>query len=190
MAAEAAAAAGGGVSGLGFLGGVSVGLQVLGTLQQGKAAKREAARQRAFDQFNRWNAERTAAAVVAASQRQALEEKRQAGLVASRALAVASASGAGVSDPTMVNLLAKNRGEGVYRANVALYEAAERSRQMRLAAAAGVSTYDPSGAYNLAALGKGLGGAMSLYAKYGGGGPGAEGMGDSALITGNLPDEP
>lgn len=58
----------------------------------------------------------------AVSQRRAIEEKRQSRLAASRALAVAAASGGGASDPTVVNAIANLEGEGEYRALSSLYE--------------------------------------------------------------------
>lgn len=72
----------------------------------------------------------------ASSQRRAMEERRQAGLAASRGLAVAAASGGGVDDPTIVNLLAGIEGEGEYRALTALYEGEESARGMEAEAAA------------------------------------------------------
>lgn len=62
----------------------------------------------------------------ASSQRRAMEERRQARLVSSRALAVAAASG-GASDPTVVNMMADIEGEGEYRALSALYEGNEEA---------------------------------------------------------------
>jgi hypothetical protein len=63
----------------------------------------------------------------ASSQRQAMEERRQAGLAGSRALAIGAAQG-GASDPTVMNLLAALEGEGSYRAAAALFEGEERAR--------------------------------------------------------------
>lgn len=57
----------------------------------------------------------------ASSQRQSMEEQRQARLAMSRGLAVAAASGGGASDPTVVNALANLAGEGEFRALTALY---------------------------------------------------------------------
>lgn len=57
----------------------------------------------------------------ASSQREAINEKRQARLAMSRGLAVAAASGGGADDPTVVNALAGIEGEGEYRALTALY---------------------------------------------------------------------
>lgn len=73
---------------------------------------------------------------VAASQRGAKEQNRQAELVASRARALAAASGAGASDVSVVNLIGRIKGEGAYNAQTVLYQGEEQARQMRMAAAA------------------------------------------------------
>lgn len=144
--------------------------------QQGKIAKTRLERQQVYQAFNEWAADRQAGLVVAASQRQAGEERRQADLAASRALAVAAASGGGVSDPTVVNILANTRGEGAYRAQVALYEGEERSRAIRIAGA-GAQDFDDGDSImagaTAAAAGRLARTGLSLYARYGMGGPGA-----------------
>lgn len=58
----------------------------------------------------------------ATSQRAAAEERRRARLLDSRARAVAAKSGAGVSDPTVVNLRGDISAEGEYRALTRMYE--------------------------------------------------------------------
>lgn len=63
----------------------------------------------------------------ASSQRQAMEERRQAGLAGSRALTLAAAQG-GASDPTVMNIIANLSGEGEYRALTALYDGEEKAR--------------------------------------------------------------
>lgn len=166
-------------------------LQAFGLLQSGKSARIAGERARVASEFNKRQADREALLAVAAGQRQMIEERRQANLVASRALAVASASGAGVSDPTIVNLIAKAKGEGAYRAGVALYEGEARARELRLQGLAGLASgYDTEAdAINrqmgatLSAGGAAAKGAFSLYAKYGLNGPGTgAGSGDSSLI--------
>ena len=125
---------------------------------------------------------------VAASQRAALEERRQANLVASRQLALAAASGAGASDPTVVQMIARTAREGSYRASVALYGGEERARQLRMAAAGkdyeGASALEgaevQASAYKTAGVGELLKGGGSLFAKYGFGGPAA---GGNAVLT-------
>lgn len=180
------------MSTLGWMAQASTFLQQMGLLEQGRSAKLRGERARAGAEFTAWQSEVAAGNAIAIAQRHALEEQRQSRVLASRALAVAAASGGGVSDPDVVNLIARTRGEGVYRANVALYEGEARERALRLeAAAARVSGADAmlEGArrqegLNLASAGAGLKGAMSLYAKYGMNGPGTTpgASGDAALI--------
>ena len=117
-------------------------LAIIGTLMQmgGGMASASAARtaginQRIAADYKARQLEQNATQQIAASQRRAGEERRRAQLVASRALAVAGASGAGVSDPSVANLLADLEGEGAYRAGVAMYDAEEQARQMRMGAA-------------------------------------------------------
>lgn len=69
----------------------------------------------------------------ATSQRQAMDERRQARLASSRALALSAASG-GASDPTVVNILANLEGEGEYRALTALYNGEEEARGLEFEA--------------------------------------------------------
>jgi hypothetical protein len=63
----------------------------------------------------------------ASSQREAVEQRRQARLLQSRALAVGAATG-GAMDPTVVNTIADLEGEGAYRALTALYEGEESAQ--------------------------------------------------------------
>lgn len=186
---------------------VPMAMSMAGTLFQsmgaggGMTASREAALRRQQQlEFEAKQLEINAGQERAAGQRVALDRDREARLVQSRALAVAGASGGGVSDPTIVNLIGKIAGEGAYRRGLAIYESEERARTLRLNAAARryegtlaseegevkASAYATTG---LGALFKGAPGivknGMSLFDKYGGGGPGGSGsMGDSALIGG------
>lgn len=66
--------------------------------------------------------ERDANAAQVEAQGVAFNERRRAKILRSRALAVAGASGAGVSDPTVVNILGDIDAEGEVRALNALYE--------------------------------------------------------------------
>ena len=182
-------------------------IQAYGAVQQGRTAA--IAGQMALDaaefnanmlEFSAREAARQGGRVVAISQRQAAEERRQGRLAASRALAVAAASGGGVSDPTIIDLIARTEGEAYYRANVALYEGEAEERRLRFEALLGrgaaaqariggqaalAAGQGRRAAFNLAALGRVFEGGASLYAKYGGRGPG---KGDTALI-GSYPGE-
>lgn len=126
----------------------------------------------------------------AAGQRAGFEQERQAQLIQSRQIALAAASGAGASDPTIMKLIARTEKEGSYRAAVAIYGGEEKARQLRMAAAgrqyeadaaitAGAQTAQ---AYQIAGVGSLLRGGASLFAKYGMGGP--KGSGDSAALGG------
>jgi len=188
MAGEAGAGgagAGGYIAAAGSV--MSTFIQVAAMKEMGRAARIRGEMQMAAYQFEAWEAERRAGEAIAISQRQSAEERRQANLVASRALAVAAASGAGVSDPTMVRVIANARGEGAVRAATALYEGQARARAMRADAAldrlqgaealfSGAATQQ---GYALSQLGALSREGMSLYAKYGMNGP----RGDSSLIS-------
>lgn len=89
---------------------------IIGAHDQAKGLNREA------DQLDR-----QAGIERASSQRRAIEERRQARLVASRALAVGAATG-GALDPTVVNAISGIEGEGEYRALTALFEGEEAAR--------------------------------------------------------------
>lgn len=67
----------------------------------------------------------------AISQREAIEELRNARLLASRARAVAGASGAGVDDPSVVGITNEIEARGEYNFLVALYEGKMEGRQYR-----------------------------------------------------------
>lgn len=118
----------------------------------------------------------------AASQRQAFDVDRQTQFVTSRALALAAGSGAGASDPTVVNLIARDAGQGAYEKAVALYQGADRARMLGEEAQAkeyqGKETFDNSAEVGAAAFAGGAANLLksqargaSLYQRFGGGGP-------------------
>lgn len=173
---------------LGWMQGAGALLQVLGGIQSAKAATQYGKAQQAAAELQAWHAEEQAETVVAVSQRQAEEQLRQGRMQASRMLALAAASGGGMSDPTIVRLIAGAETEASYRASVALYEGESKARQLKLDAAIGrVSGANAAleGATVgtgriLATAGAAVRGGMSLYEKYGRKGP--SGSGDSNLI--------
>lgn len=182
-----------GVSGIGWMQAASSLIEIWGKMEQGRAARIQGQRQKQAHDFAVWTAEQEAGQAIAISQRAAAEQRRQGEHLASRALAVAAASGAGVSDPTMVNILANVRGEANYRAAVALYEGESMARNLRLEAATGrvsgfealAEGYARQQGYALAATGRGLREIGSLYARYGQNGPGTntpQTMGGPSLI--------
>lgn len=153
--------------------------QAFGARQAGSAAMDNARRQAAADEFVAAQYTQQAGQEVAVAQRRAIEERRQSQLLQSRALAVAAASGAGASDPTIVHLISQISGDGAYRAAVALYDGEEKARQLRLksdasryeAAAALAGGEAQKSAYNVSAMSSLLQGAGTLYTRYGMGGP-------------------
>lgn len=175
---------------------IAVGTTILGALtsyqgnKMNAAAAQDAANTRMqAAQYEASQAEQQAGQAVAAGSENAQIEQRNAQLVKSRQLALAGASGAGASDPTMVSLISRTAGEGSYRAALALYHGEETSRNLKQQAASDL--YEGQiAAHNFeqkadsddmaanASLIKGAGGALSLYGKYGAGGP----SGDSKLI--------
>ena len=120
--------------------------------------------------------------VQAASQRTAWSVDRQGEMMASRALAVAAASGGGASDPTVVNLMAQNAGEFAYRKAVALYEGESKAQSLRYGAdvteyqaGATAASARAAGVANLFKAGtsimSGAAADDSLFRRFGGGGP-------------------
>lgn len=136
---------------------LSAGGSIIGAKAEAREMRREAAQLEAQAGLER-----------ASSQRQAIDERRQARLAASRGLAVAAASGASADDPTVVNILADIEGEGEYRALSALYSGEESARGMEADAKArrrGAKATKTAGYLN--AAGSILSAGSTLYGKYG-----------------------
>ena len=85
-------------------------------------------------QFQAEQMRQNAGQQMAAAQREAYGVEREAEYTASRALAVAAASGGGASDPTVVSLMSRNAAEMAYRKQVVLYEGTESARLMKTGA--------------------------------------------------------
>lgn len=171
------------MQGMGALGWFSAAGSLIGAwgaIEGGRTARINAERQQVAAQFEAQQGEVNAGTAIAVSQRAAEEQRRQGRYAASRALAVAAASGGGASDPTVVRLISQTKGEAAYRASVALYEGEAKARTMRLQALAGNLSGDwalenglrVQQQYDLAATGELIKGAGSLYARYGMNGPG------------------
>jgi hypothetical protein len=75
--------------------------------------------------------DRNAIATEATSQRVAIEERRKATLMQSRARAVAAAGGGTTTDVGVADILAKIDAEGEFNALSALFEGSERATGMR-----------------------------------------------------------
>lgn len=124
-------------------------------------------------EFQAKQAEYNAGQSRAASHLAAADQERRARLVASRAQAVAAASGAGASDPTVMDIISGIAKEGSYRSRLALYEGEDRARTLETQAQA--LRYGGRGARNagvISGVTSLLKGGTSLYEKYGKGGPG------------------
>lgn len=107
----------------------SAGLAAMGSIQQGKS-------QQAALNFEAQQHERQAAEERAASQREAIEKRREAQLAQSRQVAIAGASGAGVVNPSILDIYGETAQEGEYNAQTALYGGESRARgQLDTAAA-------------------------------------------------------
>ena len=118
----------------------------------------------------------------ASAQRQAYDIQRQGEIIASNALAHVAASGGGASDPSVVNLIARNAGESAYRQAVALYGGNDEARTMRMQAQGkqyegqqamrnGVENAIASGYGARSTLMKGMARDASLLLRFGGDGP-------------------
>jgi hypothetical protein len=111
--------------------------------------------------------EDVANAELAASQREAEQARRESRYLQSRAQAVSAASGAGATDPTVVNLIGDLEEEGEYSALTALYNGSQRADVARKT---GVMTRRRGEAYrrtgNMNAFATVLDGASSM-ARYG-----------------------
>ena len=106
--------------------------------QQGKAAEAQAQQvsqnEMVAAEYEARQAEYLANQTRGIAQKEAFEQRRLAVLMASKALATAAGSGAGTSDPTVVDLLGNIYAEGAYRSALALYEGEEQARSYTIAA--------------------------------------------------------
>ncbi len=125
-------------------------LQAKGMIDARRDAKAIAAKQQAAANFAAAQMEQNAGQEQAAAQRTALVEARNTRMVQSRAIALAAASGASASDPTVMKIIGDISGEGSYRQNLALYEGEERARQLKIAATATRMSGDISAGATLA----------------------------------------
>jgi hypothetical protein len=113
--------------------------------------------------------EEEANAEAAESQRAATIERRKARNLMSRARAVSAASGAGASDPTVVNQLADIETQGELNALNAMYSGSTAARGYRRGAAIARNEADATQtAGYLGAASTALEGASDWYSKYGG----------------------
>lgn len=149
-------------------------LSIVGNIQQGNAAERSGLEEQLARQYEAEQLKVDAGQAVAAAQRDAMEQRRQGELLQSRAIALAAASGGGVTDPSVVKLLSSNAGEIAYRSAVAIYRGEDEARSLNAKAAAALYSgaraadegRDRQKAYMTRAFGDLVKGGSSLYETY------------------------
>jgi hypothetical protein len=141
--------------------GVGKVITAVGDYREGKVARAEGRRTAARLRVNAKQEE-------AYATRRAIEQRRQAGLVLSRAQAVAASQGSS-GDVSVQNVMAEIAAEGEYRAALELYEGAEAARGLRAQASdakrRGKEAYRAGRLNAVAGL---LDGGSSMYETYGG----------------------
>lgn len=153
-------------------------LSGISNLVAGDAARQAGNATRGAAYYRAAQLEQNAGNTMAMGERQAADERLKATLLASRALAVAAASGGGASDPTVTKIITDIAGRGAYNAGIALYNAEDEARKMTEGAAAERYSGDVAqmggrqrqAAYQIGAAGRFAQGA-SLFSKYGRNGP-------------------
>ena len=152
-------------------------LQAGSQVARGAAGKTIAARRQALDEFEAQQLEQEAAQSRGVGMRGAADETLKTEYLNSTALARAAASGAGASDPTVMNVIARTAGEGAYRSALAMYEGEAQARMDMVSAGAkryegAVGAQDAATAAKISNMGAAntllTGGvkAMSMYEKY------------------------
>lgn len=105
-------------------------------LSKANAYEAIGARKKALSEFEAQQLDQQAEASQGIGMRNAATQALNLQVVNSLALARAAASGAGASDPTVVNMLAQTAGESSYRQALALYEGESQARLDMMQAAA------------------------------------------------------
>ena len=146
--AQAAAIAGGVVKGV---------RTILSSRAQAKQLKNEAAQLEAQALTER-----------ATSQRESIEQRRNARFAQSRALALSAASSASASDRSIETIISDIAGEGEYRALTALYNGEEQASSLEMQAKARrKEAKNAKTAGLISALGTILEGGSSIASRYG-----------------------
>lgn len=151
---------------------IMLGLTALSAAGSAKAGSDSAKAQKADAKFEERQLAVSQNNTMASGERAATEERKQAQLAQSRAIALASGSGAGVSDPTVTNILGKLAGEGEYNALSQLFNAqSESASAQNQINALKVGASATANATRTAGLLRGIGtagnGAGSFLSKYG-----------------------
>lgn len=143
-----------------YIAAASTVISTVGAIKQGQDQAFQA-QQQAAALRNQANADE------AAAQRTAQNTRRQTDYVMSRARAIAASSGAGASDPTVVNVEGEIAGQGEYNALTSLYEGSTAGGNARSQATA---VYNEGQAAKSAGYLRGattlLSGGTTLYTKY------------------------
>lgn len=105
-----------------FVAAIPAAISIASTVLAGLSGISKAKSEKKAAKNDEAQAAREASLARATSQRDAIEEQRQGRLARSRAKAVAAASGAGVSDPTVIDRFADLEAEGAYGAASRLFE--------------------------------------------------------------------
>jgi hypothetical protein len=145
-----------------YIAAASTVIGVAGTIQQGS-------NQQKLLNYQAEQRDEDAKAAQADAQRESLIERKKAKNLMSRARAVAGASGAGSSDPTVTNILTDIATQGEVNALNALYSGDTQARGLR--SGAGMARNEGRAARTASymdAASTGLSGATSWYSKYGG----------------------
>ena len=103
-------------------------VSAFGQIQAGNAARADA-------EFRAQQADINAKQELASSQREAAEKRREARLLQSRQMATAAASGAGVTNPSIIGILEDTAARGDLNSRNTVYGGAERGRGFRNQAA-------------------------------------------------------
>ncbi len=143
----------------------STAVSAAGTIASGNAARAAATNQAA--QLNQQAGQERAA-----SQRIAIQKRRDATLANSRVQAVSAASGGSATDSTIDNITQNIAGQGEFNALTALYNGEERSRGLEMSASNAM--LEGKQAHRSAVFSAGgtiLNTASSLFSRYGNGGP-------------------
>jgi hypothetical protein len=99
----------------------------LGGIASNQQSKSNASFIRKSGEFNAEQYERQAGEARASSEREAEDERLKAERLGSRGLAVAAASGGGVDNPTILDILSNIESQGEYLAQGKMYSGKERS---------------------------------------------------------------
>lgn len=120
----------------------------------------------------------------AAAQRSALESKRKAELAQSTLQARSAASGAGASDPTVVDLAGDIGARGRYQSGLQMWQGQMRGWDYETdARAKDAQASATRTAGGLSAFGTILGGAGSMFKAFGGGAPRSSGAGSPLSLS-------